>query len=57
MREAGALQVEARPLLHCARHACAPFRSTESHPERDYVDLSDHCPLVVDFERGRDDDP
>jgi endonuclease/exonuclease/phosphatase family metal-dependent hydrolase len=55
LREAGA--VEARPLLHCARHRCVAFRSTESHPERDYADLSDHCPVIVDLVRGVDDDP
>ncbi|PCC69820.1 Metal-dependent hydrolase, endonuclease/exonuclease/phosphatase family [Nannocystis exedens] len=50
-------KVHAEPLLHCARHACRPFRSTPTHPERDYADLSDHCPVIFDFERGPDDDP
>ncbi|WAS92872.1 endonuclease/exonuclease/phosphatase family protein [Nannocystis punicea] len=50
-------KVHAEPLLHCARHACRPFRSTPTHPERDYADLSDHCPVIVDFERTPDDDP
>lgn len=54
--EAGAAKVVAEPLLHCARHACRPFRSTRTHPERDYADLSDHCPVVVDFAGGGDDD-
>lgn len=57
LREADGSPVEARALLHCARHHCAAFRSTEAHPERDYVDLSDHCPVVVDLPRGVDDDP
>lgn len=46
-----------RSLLHCARHHCEAFRSTEAHPERDYADLSDHCPVIVDLGRGEDDDP
>ncbi|WP_434422337.1 endonuclease/exonuclease/phosphatase family protein [Nannocystis pusilla] len=50
-------KVHAEPLLHCARHACRPFRSTPTYPERDYADLSDHCPVIVDFERAPDDDP
>lgn len=57
LREAGDAELEARAFLHCARHHCAAFRSTEAHPERDYVDLSDHCPVVVDVPRGVDDDP
>lgn len=56
LREAGAAP-EARPLLHCARHRCEAFRSTQAHPERDYADLSDHCPVIVDLPRGADDDP
>lgn len=55
--EADAASLKAEPLLHCARHACRPFRSTQSYPERDYADLSDHCPVVVDLRRGPDDDP
>jgi endonuclease/exonuclease/phosphatase family metal-dependent hydrolase len=55
--EADVAALRAEPLLHCARHACRPFRSTQSYPERDYADLSDHCPVVVDLPRGRDDDP
>ena len=46
-----------RPLHHCARHHCRPFRSTQAHPEPDYADLSDHCPVVLDLAPGRDDDP
>lgn len=57
LREAGEGPLEARALLHCARHHCAAFRSTEAHPEPDYADLSDHCPVVVDVPRGVDDDP
>lgn len=57
LHEGGASQARVQPLLHCARHACAAFRSTATYPERDYADVSDHCPLIVDFERGRDDDP
>lgn len=53
----GGAEARVVPTLHCARHACAAFRSTQTYPERDYADLSDHCPLIVDFERGRDDDP
>lgn len=53
----GGAGARAVPLLHCARHACAAFRSTGTYPERDYADVSDHCPVIVDFERGRDDDP
>lgn len=45
------------PLHHCARHRCRPFRSTAAHPEPDYADLSDHCPLVLDLAPGQDDDP
>ena len=45
------------PLHHCARHHCQTFRSTDAHPEPDYADLSDHCPVVVDLGAGRDDDP
>lgn len=48
---------EVRPVHHCARHHCRPFRSTLAHPEPDYVDLSDHCPVVLDVAPGRDDDP
>lgn len=47
----GAQGLEARPLLHCARHHCKTFRSTGKYPERDYADLSDHCPVVVDVPR------
>ncbi len=45
----GAQELEARSLLHCARHHCKTFRSTAKYPERDYADLSDHCPVVVDL--------
>lgn len=55
--EADGADVEARAVLHCARHHCAAFRSTDAHPERDYTDLSDHCPVFVDLRRGADDDP
>ncbi len=41
-----------RAILHCARHVCHPFRSTPTYPERDYTDLSDHCPVIVDLEPG-----
>jgi len=46
-----------RPLHHCARHRCQAFRSTDAHPEPDFADLSDHCPVVVDLAAGQDDDP
>lgn len=49
--------LQARSLLHCARHHCEAFRSTEAHPERDYADLSDHCPVIVDLRPGEDADP
>jgi endonuclease/exonuclease/phosphatase family metal-dependent hydrolase len=44
-------------LHHCARHHCRPFRSTPAHPEPDYADLSDHCPVMLDLAEGGDDDP
>ena len=56
MLEAGVAEAVAEPLLHCARHACAPLRSTQAYPERDYADVSDHCPVIVDFRVGPDDD-
>lgn len=46
-----------RPLHHCARHQCRPFRSTPAHPEPDYANLSDHCPVMLDLAPGGDDDP
>ncbi|MCY1055929.1 endonuclease/exonuclease/phosphatase family protein [Nannocystis sp. SCPEA4] len=55
--EAEVAKAHAEPLLHCARHVCRPFRSTPTYPERDYTDLSDHCPVIVDLEPGPDDDP
>ncbi len=57
MTESASHRAQALPLHHCARHRCQPFRSTPSHPEPDYADLSDHCPVVVDLAPGRDDDP
>lgn len=48
---------QAHPLHHCARHHCQAFRSTQAHPEPDYADLSDHCPVIVDLAAGQDDDP
>lgn len=39
------------PLLHCARHRCQAFRSTEAYPEPDFADLSDHCPVALDLAR------
>jgi endonuclease/exonuclease/phosphatase family metal-dependent hydrolase len=57
LTESQSAAAEARPLHHCARYRCRPFRSTEAHPEPDYADLSDHCPVVVDLAAGRDDDP
>lgn len=41
----------AHPLLHCARHRCEAFRSTSAHPEPDFADLSDHCPVALDLAR------
>lgn len=48
---------QVRSLHHCARHHCQSFRSTAAYPEPDFVDLSDHCPVVLDLVHGRDDDP
>ncbi len=48
---------QVRPIHHCARHRCQTFRSTDAHPEPDYADLSDHCPVVLDLAPGADDDP
>lgn len=39
------------PLHHCARHHCQAFRSTPAYPEPDFADLSDHCPVALDFAR------
>jgi endonuclease/exonuclease/phosphatase family metal-dependent hydrolase len=49
----------ARVAVHgaCRRHACADLRSTPSHPDRDYVLASDHCPLLLELEPGDDDAP
>ncbi len=49
LHEAIASDTQITPLHHCARHRCQSFRSTPAHPEPDYTDLSDHCPVVVDF--------
>jgi len=49
-------QRRAEPGTHCAQHGCAPFSSTEAHPDPDLHGISDHCPLVIDLPR-RDDDP
>ncbi len=56
LQESFDADVRARPLAHCARHACANFRSTKTYPERDYATVSDHCPVMVDLHRGEDDD-
>ncbi len=42
---------KARVAAHCARHRCAPFRSTASYPDPDFVATSDHCPLWADLGR------
>lgn len=34
---------------HCAARACEDARSTEAYPLRDYVFVSDHCPVIVDL--------
>lgn len=39
----------------CARHDCAPFRSTRAYPEPDFARVSDHCPVVIDLAPGDDD--
>lgn len=36
----------------CARARCQPLRSTPAHPDPDIAGASDHCPLVVAFERA-----
>ena len=40
----------------CARLACDRLRSTRAYPDREYEEVSDHCPLVLDLRLG-DDDP
>ncbi len=40
---------KARAATHCARHRCAPFRSTSSYPDPDFAVTSDHCPLWADL--------
>jgi len=40
---------------HCAASRCADFRSTDAYPVRDYVSVSDHCPVVVDLAWADDD--
>ena len=49
-----------RPLVRaagaCARTGCGPVRSTRARPDPFVAETSDHCPLVVELERG-DDDP
>ena len=57
LTESQSAAAQAHPLHHCARHRCQAFRSTGAHPEPDYADLSDHCPVVVDLAAGQDDDP
>lgn len=42
-----------RAIGACAKHRCAPLRSTEAHPDRDIVGTSDHCPLVLELSMPR----
>ncbi|MBK6918443.1 MAG: endonuclease/exonuclease/phosphatase family protein [Deltaproteobacteria bacterium] len=35
------------PLGACARHGCAPLRSTDAYPDRDLAGTSDHCPMLL----------
>lgn len=35
------------PLGACARHDCAPLRSTDAYPDRDLAGTSDHCPMLL----------
>ncbi len=37
----------ATPLGACARHRCAPLRSTDAYPDAEIVGMSDHCPVLV----------
>ena len=57
LTESDSQAAQVRPLHHCARYHCRAFRSTGAHPEPDYADLSDHCPVAVDLAPGHDDDP
>jgi endonuclease/exonuclease/phosphatase family metal-dependent hydrolase len=57
LRETDAAAAMARPLAHCGRHRCRPFRSSDAYPDLDFERTSDHCPLVLDLVPGADDDP
>ena len=47
-REAGIGALDpARPAGLCARRACAPTRSTATHPDLDLYRASDHCPVLL----------
>jgi len=41
--------LRARTIGACAAHACAPLRSTQTHPDPDIAGTSDHCPLVLEI--------
>lgn len=43
------LELVATPLGACARHRCAPLRSTEAYPDAEIVGMSDHCPVLVEL--------
>jgi endonuclease/exonuclease/phosphatase family metal-dependent hydrolase len=43
-------ELRARTIGACAAHACAPLRSTATHPDPDIAGTSDHCPLVLEIE-------
>ncbi|MBX7083256.1 MAG: endonuclease/exonuclease/phosphatase family protein [Nannocystaceae bacterium] len=36
----------------CARHACAPLRSTDAYPDADLAGTSDHCPILLRVQRA-----
>ncbi|MFO0636016.1 MAG: endonuclease/exonuclease/phosphatase family protein [Nannocystaceae bacterium] len=36
----------------CARHACAPLRSTDAYPDADLAGTSDHCPILLRVHRA-----
>jgi endonuclease/exonuclease/phosphatase family metal-dependent hydrolase len=47
--EGGRRELVATPLGACARHRCAPLRSTEAYPDAEIVGMSDHCPVLVEL--------
>lgn len=55
LEESITAQAEVRSGTHCAASRCEDFRSTDAYPVRDYVSVSDHCPVVLDLARADDD--